>query len=167
LGSSSGPKPASPQTGRDQPEPVVAINRNPWSQSIGISGRNGPECAGKMILVIIVATARELRRKSHFQRLAIATAALEFSRRKLIDEVSDELYGFKGEFIWPDGEPFDLPDIDDAFGGDGSFRWISDFIRFAEVAPYQHPQRRIIERLRMIDLYFRIAHPERARLIAE
>jgi hypothetical protein len=66
-----------------------------------------------------------------------------------------------------DGRPFELPDIDDAFGGDGSFRWLSDFIRFAEDPPHQLPQRRIIARLRLIDLYFRIKHPERARLIAE
>src|SRR3984893_8260791 len=31
-----------PQPGRDRPEWVVAINRNQWSQSIGISGRNQP-----------------------------------------------------------------------------------------------------------------------------
>jgi hypothetical protein len=31
---------APPQPGRDHPEWVVAINRNAWSQSIGISGRN-------------------------------------------------------------------------------------------------------------------------------
>jgi len=31
-----------PQPGRDQSEQVVAINRNRWSQSIGISGRNQP-----------------------------------------------------------------------------------------------------------------------------
>ena len=31
-----------PQPGRDRPERVVAINRNRWSQSIGISGRNQP-----------------------------------------------------------------------------------------------------------------------------
>ena len=31
-----------PQPGRDRPEWVVAINRNAWSQSIGIGGRNQP-----------------------------------------------------------------------------------------------------------------------------
>jgi len=122
---------------------------------------------GDVILVVTVATLPELLRHSHFRRLAIATAALEFSRRKLIDEMSDVLYGFEGKLVWPDGSAYDLPDIDDAFGGDGSFRWLSDFIRFAERPPHQIPQRRIIERLRLIDLYFRIKHPERARLIAE
>jgi hypothetical protein len=122
---------------------------------------------GDVILVVTVATLPELLRLAHFRRLAIATAALEFSRRKLIDEMSDVLYGFEGKLVWPDGSAYDLPDIDDAFGGDGSFRWLSDFIRFAERPPHQIPQRRIIERLRLIDLYFRIKHPERARLIAE
>jgi hypothetical protein len=122
---------------------------------------------GKTILVVTVASLPELMRSSHYQRLAIATAALEFSRRKLIDEISEVLYGFEGKIVWADGRPFELPDIDDAFGGDGSFRWLSDFIRFAEDPPHQLPQRRIIARLRLIDLYFRIKHPERARLIAE
>jgi hypothetical protein len=31
-----------PQPGCDRPKWVVAINRNRWSQSIGISGRNQP-----------------------------------------------------------------------------------------------------------------------------
>jgi hypothetical protein len=31
-----------PQAGRDRPEWVVAINRNAWSQSIGIAGRDYP-----------------------------------------------------------------------------------------------------------------------------
>jgi hypothetical protein len=34
-----------PQAGRDRPERVVAINRNCWSRSIGIGGRDRPECA--------------------------------------------------------------------------------------------------------------------------
>ena len=31
-----------PQAGRDRPESVVAINRNGWSQSIGMTGRDHP-----------------------------------------------------------------------------------------------------------------------------
>jgi hypothetical protein len=31
-----------PQAGRDRPESVVAINRNGWSQSIGMAGRDPP-----------------------------------------------------------------------------------------------------------------------------
>jgi hypothetical protein len=41
-GSPNGAGYTRPQPGRDRPEWVVAINRNAWSQSIGISGRNQP-----------------------------------------------------------------------------------------------------------------------------
>lgn len=116
---------------------------------------------------VIVASDTELYSRSHFQRLAIATAALSVSRRMLPNFIADTLYSFRGKIVWPNGTPYELPDIDDAFGADGSFRWVSDFIRFMEEPPRQNPQRRIIGRLRLIDLYFRIAYPERGRLIAE
>ena len=41
-GSPNGAYHPHPQAGRDRPEWVVAINRNAWSQSIGIAGRNHP-----------------------------------------------------------------------------------------------------------------------------
>ena len=41
-GSPNGARHSRPQGGRDRPEWVVAINRNAWSQSIGIAGRNHP-----------------------------------------------------------------------------------------------------------------------------
>lgn len=117
--------------------------------------------------IVVVASTHELRRRSHYMRLAIATKALPVSRRELINVVADAIYGFKGKIIWPSGDAFPIPYVDDAFGNDGSFRWVSDFLRFSEETPRQMPQKRIIERLRLIDLYFRIKHPERARLIAE
>ena len=42
-----------PQAGRDRPEWVVAINRNAWSQSIGIAGRDHPVCARSDALVCL------------------------------------------------------------------------------------------------------------------
>ena len=41
-GSPNGARHPRPQAGRDRPEWVVAINRNGWSQSIGIAGRDHP-----------------------------------------------------------------------------------------------------------------------------
>lgn len=129
-----------------------------------ISDDNG---AGTSARRVYVASDRQLKRKSHFQRLAIATAAMDVSRRELINVLSETIYNFEGHLLWPEGDVYEVPDVDDAFGDDGSFRWVSDFIRFAETPPRQVPQGRIVERLRLIDLYFRIKHPERARLIAE
>ena len=42
CGSPNGARYPRPQLGRDPPEQVVAINRNGWSQSIGIAGRDHP-----------------------------------------------------------------------------------------------------------------------------
>lgn len=127
----------------------------------------GAEAPNDSTRIVIVASDTELHRLPHFQRLAIATGALTISRRHLPNLIADTLYSFRGTIVWPNGTPFELPDVDDAFGEDGSFRWISDFVRFAEEGPRQHPQQRILARLRLIDLYFRIMYPERARLIAK
>lgn len=117
--------------------------------------------------IVVVASDWELRRRSHYMRLAISTVALDVSRRELINVVADTIYGFKGKIIWPNGTAFVMPYVDDAFGNEGSFRWVSDFLRFAENPPRQMPQQRIIARLRLIDLYFRIKYPVRAKLIAK
>ena len=42
CGSPNGAGYLRPQAGRDCPELVVAINRNGWSQSIGMAGRDRP-----------------------------------------------------------------------------------------------------------------------------
>lgn len=117
---------------------------------------------------VTVASDTALRRTSHVQRLAIATAALEVSRRELLNHLADEIYGYEGLILQPNGAVFEVPDtlIDDVFE-DPDGRWLSDFLAFAETPPRQRPQLRILPRLRLIDLYFRIKHPERARLIAE
>lgn len=120
-------------------------------------------------LTVTVATNGQLQRKSHYRRLGIAYAALDVPRRSFPNVLADTIYEFEGAITWINGMPFVLADnaVDDAFGGDGSFRWLSDFKRFVEIEPRQQPQDRIIPRLRLIDLYFRIKHPARARWIAE
>jgi len=109
----------------------------------------------------------ELRRISHVSRLAIAAVAEEFSRRKWPNAIADAVYSFEGTIYYAGGRKFEPTDteIDDTFN-DPDFRWISDFLSFADIPPRQRPQRRTLARLRLIDLYFRIKYPERARLIA-
>ncbi len=41
-----------PQAGRDRPESVVAINRNGWSQSIGMAGRDRPVRASALTIMV-------------------------------------------------------------------------------------------------------------------
>ncbi len=125
--------------------------------------------SSKLPRTIIVASDAELSRRSHFQRLAIATRALDLSRRQIPNWIADVVFGFEGLVLWPDGKPFEVDDedIDAAFNDDGSFRWLSDFLAFAEREPAQAPQSRILLRLRLIDLAFRICDPYRAGLIAK
>lgn len=117
---------------------------------------------------VVMATDFQLGRKPHMQRLAIAAKAEGLPRREWPNAIADAIYGFEGTIYFADGRKFEPTDteIDDTFA-DPEFRWVSDFLSFATVEPRQRPQRRVIARLRLIDLYFRINHPERARLIAE
>jgi len=118
---------------------------------------------------ITVACNDMLSRRSHVQRLAVASRALGLSRREFPNWMADVIFGFEGEIDWPNGDVFDVEDedIDAAFNDDGSFRWLSDFLAFADLEPRQRPQWRILERLRLIDLAFRIAYPDRAKWIAK
>lgn len=117
---------------------------------------------------VVMATDFQLGCIPHVSRLAIAAVAEGFSRREWPNAIADAVYSFEGTIYFADGRKFEPSDteIDDTFA-DPEFRWISDFLSFADIPPRQRPQRRVIARLRLIDLYFRIKHPERARLIAE
>lgn len=113
---------------------------------------------------VVVATNRELGRVWYFRRLAIATAALDLSRREIPNWMADVIYGYDGRILCPDGSGFHISDtaIDDAFNDDADFRWLSDFVRFAFTnTPKQRPQSRIYARLRLLDLAFQIADPGR------
>ena len=114
---------------------------------------------------IRLARDRELRAPVYFRRLAMATASIGLSRREIPNWLADTIFGFDGEILDERGVAVTIgdEDIDDAFGDDGSFRWLSDFVRFAERPPRQRPQFRVLARLRLIDLAFRIAKPDVAR----
>lgn len=121
---------------------------------------------------IVMAPDHVLRRKPVMRRLAIAavaaTVAEDLSRRDWPDAIADAIYGFEGTIYYADGRKFEPTDteIDDVFA-DPDFRWISDFLAFAEIEPRQRAQRRVVARLRLIYLYFQIKNPERAQLIVE
>ena len=119
--------------------------------------------------VIVVARDDELRRRSHVRRLAMATRALNLPRREIPNWLADTTFGYRGRITWSGGKVFEIgdEDIDAAFNHDGSFRWLSDFLNFANRTPEIAPQDRVLERLRLIDLAFRIRHAERAALICK
>lgn|GEM_PF-2638297 len=116
-----------------------------------------------IIPCIEVAADWQLRRPSHYRRLAMVVSAIPLSRRKMMDDIASEVYGYQGIILWPDGRPFVVmdEDIDNAFGSDG--RFISSFIQDATRLPKQKTQTRVVPALRLLDIYVRLRSPKVAR----
>lgn len=119
---------------------------------------------------VTIASNYQLARQSHVHRLAMATVARRIPRRKLADWVAEVVAKYEGKIFWASGIEFKFDEmaIYDAFDmdKDPSQRWVGDFYKFAVRPPKQAAQDRVIDRLRFIDLAFRITYRERAALIA-
>jgi hypothetical protein len=108
--------------------------------------------------VMRVASDAELRSAKVVQRLAGLLVDLKRSRREIPNWLSEQLYDRAIYPQWPDGSPFPLPDIDEVFGDDASWRWLGCAMKFAVEPPRQLPQSRTLDRWRIIDLAFRAAN---------
>lgn len=125
-------------------------------------------------MVVVMACNEALSSPVYYRRLAIATGARirsrDCSRRKFPDLQASVIFRYinDGGVIYnSDGTLASFSDtaIDESYGSgeDGSdFRWLSDFI-IRGVNAKQRPASCILQRLRYIDLYFRLQHPAIAR----
>ncbi len=115
--------------------------------------------------IIFVPSTDELLNKDYYIRLATAVANLKRSRRKIPDWMADNLFRLDVEFRYPCGKIFYVgdEDIEDAFGFDLSFRWLSDLIRHSRIHPKQRPHRSLESRLRLLALSFWVSNPNIAR----
>lgn len=102
-----------------------------------------------------------LLRPATTARLAIALRAKGMSRRITPDWMLDLIYRFKGKISYHDGTPFCrcAIDIDQIMGDEGSFRWLQDFLEFADQEPRQNMQEKVLPRLQMIALVLIIDDP--------
>lgn len=57
---------------------------------------------------IFVATKWELSRIWYFRRMAIATRALDLSRREIPNWMADVIFNYQGPILWPDGRVFKI-----------------------------------------------------------
>ena len=118
--------------------------------------------------VIILTPDCVLRTRNAYGRMAGKAAEIirleGLSRRRFADWLVETVFGFEGRILWPDGTAFAGKDslVDEVIGGDDSGRWVSALLALADAPPRQRPQKRIVERLRMIDLAFQIAALERS-----
>lgn len=117
---------------------------------------------------ILVPRSDKVLTIGYYHRLAKATATLcdenglSMTRRAIPNWMADCLYRDDITFIRVNGDAFEIADtaIDDAFNNDGSFRWLSDLIAFADTPPRQAPQERLYDRLVLLALSFWVAYPE-------
>lgn len=114
--------------------------------------------------VVIVATDAELLSEHYYRRLWMAARNIKISRRKWLDVLADCLRDSHDlDIRYPYGEPYEIPFVDEAMGDDHDNRWMSDFLRSDPSGSKPSARSRRLERVRLIDLYFRIAHPKIAR----
>jgi hypothetical protein len=95
----------------------------------------------------------------YYRRLWLATRNVKIGRREWLDELADTFRDYEGEIFTPNGLPYDLPFIDDVFGDDQDMRWLGYYLIPDISGNYPQTKCRKIERLQLLDLYFRIKHP--------
>lgn len=104
--------------------------------------------------VITVASDAQLLNPHYRRRLWIALRNEGISRRKWPDALAAAIYDFDGAILNPNGTRWNIPDIDDVMGDP---RWLSALLEECNGEPCRDTCK--IERLRILDLYFRIKHP--------
>lgn len=117
--------------------------------------------------VIWIPTTDEITEPSEIARLANVLAGLRLARRQIPDFMADQIYNFSGCLRdRATGKPIDAGsfDIDELFNNDGSFRWLSDFLKFAKTPPAQRGQERIAPRLKAIHVAVSIGDKESLKL---
>lgn len=111
--------------------------------------------------VVFVASKSQLSNPVYEARLWIATRNIGLSRRKLLDAIAKAIYDHQGLILIEGGHVWPVPDIYEVMGEDG--RWLSYYCKAVDGRPCHKPRASTLERRRIIDLYFRIAHPAIAR----
>ncbi|MGH1439762.1 MAG: hypothetical protein ACRBBR_06600 [Cellvibrionaceae bacterium] len=112
--------------------------------------------------LITVATSAELMNEHYYRRLWIATKNIGVLRRDWLDELANTFRDYNGMVLHPSGELFDMPFVDDVFGNDPDMRWLGYFMASNPSGNYPQFRTRKLGRLQILDLYFRIKHPDLA-----
>tara|TARA_R110002072_G_C7549702_1_gene499103 strand:+ start:32 stop:418 length:387 start_codon:yes stop_codon:yes gene_type:complete len=95
----------------------------------------------------------------YYRRLWLATRNICIPRREWLDELADTFRDYEGEIKTHRGLPYELPLVDDVFGDDDDMRWLGYYLKPDATGLYPNTISRKVERLQILDLYFRIKHP--------
>lgn len=109
--------------------------------------------------VVFVTEAKKFKNPTYQKRLWLAARNMGISRREWPNVIADAIYNFDGDIMVSNGMRWPIPLVDDVLGDP---RWFSYYFEEDEEG---EPLRdvRLIERLRLLDLYFKIKHPNIAR----
>lgn len=113
--------------------------------------------------VIYLATTQEIHSESYYRRLWMATRSISIPRRRWLDEIADTFRDFDGTVVKRSGNPFSIPMVDDIFGNDPDMRWFGYYLKANHRGSLPKSKSRKLERLQVLDLYFRIKHPDISR----
>ncbi|MEM9388083.1 MAG: hypothetical protein AAGA68_23710 [Pseudomonadota bacterium] len=111
---------------------------------------------------IFATSKEELIDKPCSRRRWIAARNLKVPRRQWPDLLATSIYEFEGTILCPNRLLWPIPDIDKILGEDP--RWFSHYLEAVDGEPRRTP--RLLERVRLIDLFFRIEKPAIARHFA-
>lgn len=112
---------------------------------------------------VFLATDEELSDTHYYLRVWLAARNISIGRRAWLDEIADAFRDFDGTIWAPDGKVFEVPLVDDVFGPDQEMRWMSDYLRPDNTGLHPDQFSSRLDRVRLIDLYFRIRYPQIAR----
>lgn len=106
--------------------------------------------------VIVVESRETLESPLYKKRVWLAARNMKISRRNWPDVIADAIYNFDGYIMVGNGMRWPIPDVDNVLGDP---RWFSYYF---EADDEDKPRRsvRLLERVRLISLYFKIAHPK-------
>lgn len=113
--------------------------------------------------IIYLSTPDEINDRHYRRRLWVAIRNVKISRRSWPEEISDTFRDFGGIVLYRGNIPYKMPDIDEVFGRDPSMRWLSYVLTPTASNEPPFMRTRKIQRLQILDLYFRIKHPQIAR----
>lgn len=107
---------------------------------------------------VYVASNAELKNEHYYRRLWMAVRSEDLFRRQWLDVLADTFRDADVDIFYLSGEPYELPELDEVFD-DHDMRWLSGFLMCSKDG--MHPKRhcRSLEKLRLLDLYFRIERP--------
>ncbi len=106
-------------------------------------------------LIVVVASKQELTNVYYTRRLWMAARNMGISRREWPNVIAQSIYDYKGKIYCPDGRKWYIPHVDDVLGDP---RWFSYYFEEQDGLPRRKV--RLIEKLKLIDLYFRISKPD-------